>query len=119
MRTGDKDDYTRDIECHKFNFSFLLSLRTIPFREISSSMNREFAIRYWTKIALLLAEKKNSYFSVEVKKKLPWLLSLLERSKNFRFSTNDEEEAWIEPNGEGGRIPNEEQLISGICSIDY
>lgn len=79
-------------------------------------MNREFAIRYWTKIALLLAEKKNSYFSVEVKKKLPWLLSLLERSKNFRFSTNDEEEAGLNPTG---RIPNEEQLISGICSIDY
>lgn len=72
-------------------------------------MNREtqFAIGG---IALLLAERKNSYFSVEVKKKLPWLLSLLKKQKFSLFYKNDEEGAGLNPTG----IPKEEQLISGI-----
>lgn len=72
-------------------------------------MNREtqFAIGG---IALLLAERKNSYFSVEVKKRLPWLLSLLKKQKFSLFYKNDEEEAGLNPTG----IPKEEQLISGI-----
>lgn len=71
-------------------------------------MNREtqFAIG---RIALLLAERKNSYFSVEVKKRLPWLLSLLKKQKFSLFYKNDEEEAGLNPTG----IPKE-QLISGI-----
>lgn len=72
-------------------------------------MNREtqFAIGG---IALLLAERKNSYFSVEVKKRLPWLLSLLKKQKFSLFYKNDEERAGLNPTG----IPKEEQLISGI-----